>query len=225
MNHKVFVENNSMFFQHMMTLTVTQVSSKKLLARINGNGRGWVFTPKAFADLGDPRVVGVVLGRLVAQGKIRKLTRGLYDYPKSHPRIGLLSPDPAAIAQALVGSDRIRLLPSGAYAANLLRLSEQVPAKIVFLTDGPTRLVKIGRQEIRFRRTTPRNLETSGRLSGTVIQALRHVGKDHITPERITTLRTVLTEADRKTLLKDSQFAPAWMRPQLRSIAEDSYHA
>jgi Family of unknown function (DUF6088) len=218
MNRKVFVENNSMFFQHIMTLTVTQVSSKKLLARINGNGRGWVFTPKAFADLGDPRVVGVVLGRLVTQGKIRKLARGLYDYPKSHPRIGLLSPDPAAIAQALVGSDRIRLLPSGAYAANLLRLSEQVPAKIVFLTDGPTRLVKIGRQEIRFRRTTPRNLET-------VIQALRHVGKDHITPERITTLRTVLTEADRKTLLKDSQFAPAWMRPQLRSIAEDSAHA
>jgi hypothetical protein len=100
-----------------------------------------------------------------------------------------------------------------------------VPAKIVFLTDGPTRLVKVGRQEIRFRRTTPRNLETSGRLSGTVIQALRHVGKDHITPERMTTLRTVLTDADRKSLLNDSQFAPAWMRPQLRAIAESPPHA
>jgi SOS response regulatory protein OraA/RecX len=68
-------------------------------------------------------------------------------------------------------------------------------------------------------------LETSGRLSGTVIQALRHVGKDHITPESMTTLRTVLTDADRKSLLNDSQFAPAWMRPQLRAIAESPPHA
>ncbi len=100
-----------------------------------------------------------------------------------------------------------------------------MPAKIVFLTDGPTRLVKIGRQEIRFRRTTPRNLETSGRLSGTVIQALRHVGKDNITPERMTTLRTVVKDADRKSLLNDSQCASAWMRPQLRAIAEAPAHA
>jgi hypothetical protein len=157
---------------------------------------------------------------LVAQGKIRRLTQGLYDYPKAHPRIGVLSPDPDAIARALVGSERIRLLPSGAYAANLLRLSEQVPAKIVFLTDGPTRIVKVGRQEIRFRRTTPRNMATSGRISGAVIQALRYLGKANITPERIATLRTLLKAGDRRALLKDSLLAPAWMRPHLHSVAK-----
>ncbi len=213
-----------MYFQHSARIEPA-MATQAILSRILAHGRGWVFTPKAFADQGDPRAVGVVLGRLVAQGKIRRLTRGLYDYPKMHPRIGALSSDPDAIARALAGSERIRLLPSGAYAANLLRLSEQVPAKIVFLTDGPTRLVKVGRQEIRFRRTTPRNLATSGRISGTVIQALRHLGKANITPERIATLRAVLKVHDRKAILKDSLLAPAWMRPHLHAVAEDTRHA
>jgi len=77
------------------------MTAQQILSRILAHGRGWVFTPKAFADLGDPRAAGVVLGRLVAKGKIRRLTQGLYDYPKAHPRIGVLSPDPDAIARAL----------------------------------------------------------------------------------------------------------------------------
>jgi hypothetical protein len=213
-----------MYFQHPPRIK-DPMTAQQILSRILAHGRGWVFTPKAFADLGDPRAAGVVLGRLVAKGKIRRLTQGLYDYPKAHPRIGVLSPDPDAIARALAGSERIRLLPAGAYAANLLRLSEQVPAKIVFLTDGPTRIVRVGRQEIRFRRTTPRNMATSGRISGTVIQALRYLGKANITPERIATLRTSLKPGDRRALLKDSLLAPAWIRPHLHSVAEGVRHA
>jgi len=75
------------------------------------------------------------------------------------------------------GKDRIRLQPAGAYATNLLGLSEQVPAKVVFLTDGPSRTVKIGRQEIQLRRTTPRNMAAAGRLSGLLMQALRASGQ------------------------------------------------
>ena len=94
------------------------------------------------------------LSRLTARGVIRRLARGLYEYPREHPELGTLSPDLEKVAKALAGKHRIRLQPAGAYAANLLGLSEQVPAKIVFLTDGPSRTVKIGRQEIHLRRTT-----------------------------------------------------------------------
>ena len=73
-----------------------------------------------------------------------RLARGLYDYPKSHLQLGLLSPSVDAIAEALAGRDRLRIQPSGAYAANLLHLSEQVPAKAVFLTDGHSRRLKVG---------------------------------------------------------------------------------
>jgi hypothetical protein len=110
------------------------------------------------------------------------------------------------------------LQPSGAYAANLLGLSEQVPAKIVFLTDGPDRRVKIGRQEIVLEHRTPRNMITAGKVSGTVIQALRHVGKNQITSEYIARLKKALSVDERKQLKRDRIYAPEWMHPIINQI-------
>ncbi|HLE62617.1 MAG TPA: DUF6088 family protein, partial [Pyrinomonadaceae bacterium] len=114
----------------------------------------------------------------------------------------------------------LRLQPAGAYATNLLGLSEQVPAKVVFLTDGPSRTVKIGRQEIQLRRTTPRNMSAAGRLSGLLMQAFRHLGKQHITRGRIEHLKRTLPEKERQALLKDLRLAPAWMHPLFRELAD-----
>lgn len=104
----------------------------------------------------------------------------MYDYPVEHPVLGTIAPSADAIARALVGRDAIRLQPSGAYAANVLGLSDQVPSRIVFLTDGPARKVKIAKQEIILQHTTPRNMAAAGRKSGTLIQALRYLGQDQI---------------------------------------------
>lgn len=120
----------------------------------------------------------------------------------------------------MVGRHNIRLLPSGAYAANLLGLSEQVPAKIVFLTDGPSRTVPVGNQEIRLKQTTPRNMGVAGRTSGLVIQALRHLGKLHVDDSMIQTLQRKLSAEDKKQLLADIGYAPGWVRAHLRAIAE-----
>lgn len=191
----------------------------KLTSRIYGSGRGSAFTPHGFLDLGARSAVDKALSRLAAKGTIRRLARGLYEYPRKHPELGTLSPDIDKVARALAGKHRIRLQPAGAYAANLLGLSEQVPAKVVFLTDGPTRTVKIGRQEIQLRRTTPRNMAAAERLSGLLMQAFRHLGKEHITRERMEQLKRTLPAAERKGLLKDLRLAPAWMHPLLRELA------
>ena len=92
------------------------------------------------------------------------------------------------------GRDKITLQPSGAYAANLLGLSEQVPMKIVFLTNGPERKVQIGNQIIIFKHTSPRFMATAGRVSGLVIQALRHIGKKHVDTAIEARLRKNLTD-------------------------------
>src|SRR5262249_57532941 len=115
-------------------------------------------------------------------GTVRRRGGGVYDFRKGHPVLGLLSPSADAVARALAGRDRTRLQPAGAYAANILGLSEQVPAKAVFLTDGPSRTVKIGPMTIQLRRTTPRNMEAAGRLTGLLIQALPDLGEEHVTP-------------------------------------------
>ena len=196
-----------------------QTIEDKLRNRIYGSGRGSVFTPNDFLDLGGRDAVDKGLSRLTAKETIRRLARGLYEYPREHPEFGVLSPDIEKVAKALTGKDRIRLQPAGAYATNLLGLSEQVPAKVVFLTDGPSRTVKIGRQEIQLRRTTPRNMAAAGRLSGLLMQALRHLGKEHITPERMEQLKRTLPVEERQQVLKDLRLAPAWMHPLFRELA------
>jgi Family of unknown function (DUF6088) len=190
-----------------------------ILSRIYGSRGGGSFTPSDFLDLGSRRAVDLTLHRLVRRKILRRLARGLYEYPRRHPELGILSPDIQKVAKALAGKNRIRLQPAGAYAANLLGLSEQVPARVVFLTDGRSRIVKIGRQEIQFRRTTPRNMAAAGRLSGLLMQALRHLGKEHITPARVEHLKRTLPTKERKKLLRDLPLAPAWMHSLFRELA------
>ena len=155
-------------------------TDSKILRRIKSNGRGWIFTPNSFADLGTRRAVDIALMRHRKSGFIRKLARGLYDYPKIDPELGPLQPSTDDIANALAGRDATRLQPSGAYAANLLGLSTQVPMKVVYLTDGRPRTVQVGKRQIILKQTTPGNMATAGTISGLVIQALRHLGRESV---------------------------------------------
>ena len=197
-----------------------QSIDKSILDRIHGHGRGWVFTPRDFLDLGARPAIASALKRHTDAGHLRQLARGLYEYPKAHARLGSLAPSADAIAKALAGRDAVRLQPSGAYAANLLGPSEQVPSKIVFLTDGASRLVRIGAMTIQLKRTTPRNMAAAGRLSGSLMQAFRYLGKEHITRARIEHLKRALPAKERQQLLKDLPLAPAWMHPLFRELAE-----
>jgi hypothetical protein len=104
----------------------------------------------------------------------------------------------------------------------MLGLSQQVPVRMVFLTDGQSRAVRVGKREIVFRHTTPRHMATAGRISGTVIQALRWLGQRNVTDRVVTKLRRSLSAADRQQLLKDVRFAPAWIARVMRAAAEPS---
>lgn len=192
----------------------------KVVSRIYGHGRGWVFTPRHFIDLGSLYAVGMALTRLSRKGTIRRLARGLYDYPAVHPKMGTLSASPEAVAKALAGRDAVRLQPSGAYAANLLGLSEQVPMKIVFLSDGVSRRVRVGNQEIFLKRTTPRNMAVT-RIGGLVIQALKHLGKVGADPDVVKTLGKRLGKNEKAEALRQIRFAPAWIADVIRRICAE----
>lgn len=123
--------------------------------------------PAEFLDFGSRQAVDIVLHRLVRKGTIRRLSRGIYDLPEEHPILGKLQPTPEKIVEA---SRMHSYSTAGAYAANILGLSEQIPAKVVFLTDGSSRTVKIGLTTIQLRRNTPKNMAMTGRLSGLLIE-------------------------------------------------------
>jgi hypothetical protein len=200
---------------------VMQTLENKVISRIYGKKRGWVFTPAHFLDLGSHESVRKTLQILCDRGQIRRLSRGLYDYPRIHPKLGELAATPEQIAQALTDKDSSRIQPSGAYAANLLGLSTQVPAQVVFLTDATDRKIRVGRQEIVLKRTTPKNMATAGRVSGLVIQALRYLGHDHVDEAVVTTLAQRLGTNDRQQLIRDIRYAPAWIGDIFRRLANE----
>ena len=132
--------------QPMPAATQGSVASQ-VAGRIAQGGRstpGRVYTPFDFLDLGSPHTIGMALLRLVRAGTLRRLARGLYDVPRSHPLLGELQPTADEIAQALARRDGANVRPAEAMAANMLSLSDQVPARAVFETDGPSRTVKVG---------------------------------------------------------------------------------
>ena len=191
----------------------------KIKRRIIGKGRGAVFTPADFLDLGSRASVDQTLSRLTDQGVIRRLARGIYDYPKTSPRLGRLSPDPDVVAVAIARKDGRVVQVSPARAANMLGLTTQVPAKAVYLTDGPSRTKQIGAQTIIMRNAAARNLVGAGKPTGAVFQALRYLGKDGVDASVVARLSRTIDADTRRALVKDALQAPGWMRPVVQQIA------
>jgi len=184
-------------------------------------GAGRAFTPKDFLDLGSRGMVDVTLSKLVAAGVIRRAGRGLYDLPKHSEALGItLSPNVDEIARAIARRFRWRIIPTGASAANILRLSTQVPAKITYLSDGPNRKFELGKQTIHFKHARPKEMRTEGALSSLVVQALRFLGKQEVGPEVISRLRNRLSPADKRRLLRDARYSTDWIFAVAQRIAE-----
>lgn len=186
--------------------------------RARAGGRGGVFTPSDFLDVAARPTVDQALSRLAKNGKLRRLARGLYDFPKVHPQLGALSPSPDDVAKALARETGSQVQIAGARAANALGLSTQVPAKSTYLTNGPSRRVVLGKRVVDLRHASPKHLIAPGSAAGTVVQALRHVGAIRAADVAHVASRQ-LSASDKKTLASNAIQAPAWMRPTLVSIA------
>ncbi|MBX3294778.1 MAG: hypothetical protein KF762_03620 [Acidobacteria bacterium] len=191
-----------------------------MLYRIRGKGRGWAFSARHFLDLGGRDAIDKSLSRLARKGAIRRVGSGIYDYPKISPELGVLSPSIDGVAKEIASKNNSRLKITGAQAANALGLSTQVPARIVYLTDGPSRQLKIGNQTIILKHASPKTMATADKGSGTVIQALRYIGKDNVTPDHIGKIKNSLSDFDKRELRNDINTAPEWMKPMIMKIVE-----
>ena len=112
-------------------------------------------------------------------------------------------------------------MPSGALAANLLGLSTQVPAKMVYLSDGPTRTVKVGNQTIYFKHAQPKETRIEGPASRLVIQALRYLGRDAVGDVVIQQLRRLLPPRDQQRLLREARYSADWIYQAAQRLAND----
>ena len=143
---------------------------------------------------------------------LRRLAQGVYDYPKKHDLLGIIPPDLNEVAKAIAEKNGVQIQPAGAHAANLVGLSMQVPGRIIFLTEGPSKKVKIGNQEIIFKKTTKKIMSSAGTREGLLIQALKNLGKDHIDQKARAQISKFLKDSTEKEIKKNMKFAPAWIR-------------
>lgn len=200
-----------------------ELTEKQIIARIRSHGRGFVFTPKLFsATMDDSGGVRTALTRLVQKKAIRRLAHGLYDLPEVHPQLGPILPSTQKVIEAITSSDAIEVQPTGAFAANLLGLSIQIPMRIELYTNGPKRKIQYGNQEILLKPTTPKNMIGAGTKAGLILHALRQIGKDNITDEMVGRIKSQIEQKDIKQIKQQTQYAPLWIAAIMRSLINDN---
>ena len=199
-----------------------QPIEKQIVSRMYGRGRGWAFSANDFSAEFGRSTVDWVFYNLVASGTIRRVFRGVYDYPKYSELLEQeLSPDFDQVAQAFARKFNWRIQPSGDAALNLLGLSTQVPGRLVYLSDGPNRQYHVGDIDsftLEFKKSALKDVGFKYRESGLVVQALKALGKERVDETVITTIRKQLDESACKRVLKDTVTATGWVYETIKRI-------
>lgn len=171
--------------------------------------RGELITPSDFRGKGSEAAIKKTLSRLAADGTIKRLGHGLYVLPKKDPLFGEVLPSAEEIATTLAKKEKVKITPTGAYAMHKLGLTLQVPTKLVYLTDGNSRTIKIGKNTIRFKSTTPKKMALKGELSGLIILALEELGTNQIDEATQLKLSNLLQKENSVFLKHDLKLASA----------------
>ena len=183
-------------------------------------GRGTVFSTMRFAHYGTTRAVQKAIERLAIDGTVIRVARGIYCYPKIDTELGLgiIYPSFDDIAQAIAKRDKAQIVPAGAYAANKLGLSTQVPLNVIFLTSGESRKVEIRNgRGIHFKHAAPKNFAFESSFAQLLAVALKEIGKDNITAEQHSTLGLLLQEQPRISDM-DLKLMPIWTKKLLNEL-------
>jgi len=176
---------------------------------ISRRKRGDLVFATDFRSKGSDAAVRQALSRLVKSGKLKRLAQGIYYLPKIDPIFGEIRPSPGEVAETLAKKEKVRIRPAGAYALNQLGLSTQVPTKLVYITDGVPRKIKVGKAVIIFKATTQKKLSAKGKLSGLIIQALDELDTRNMNSDMEKRIKELLLKEDPKKLKHDLALASA----------------
>lgn len=198
-----------------------QSSEKQIEKSIKSRPKGTLVFPDDFTHYGSSEAVRKALDRLENKKSLIRVAQGIYVRPKESKLIGVVLPSAEEVAEAIAKRDRMRTVPSGAYALNALGLSTQVPMKIVLLTDGSPREIKVGKRTIKFKKTTPKNLLAKGKISKLVIQALKEIGNGKVSEREEEKILKLLKTENPADLKHDIALAPVWIQSIMKKALKD----
>jgi hypothetical protein len=198
-----------------------QSIENKVEINIKAKPRGALILAEDFLSFGSSEAIRKALERLEDKKIIIRVAHGIYVRPKISKLLGPLKPSAEEVAEAIAKRDRLRIIPSGSYALNALGLSTQVPMNIVLLTDGSPRMIKVGRQKIKFKRATPKTLLAKGKISRLVIQALKEIGNGKLREDEERKILDFLQKENEKDLKHDIALAPVWIQKIMNKALEN----
>lgn len=186
---------------------------------IIGHGRGWAFSSNDLLSRFSRQQADSLLSELAAQGKIRRVARGVYDYPGYSALLSKeLGPDIDQVARAYARKFNWRIEAAGETALNLLGLSTQIPASYVYLSDGPSRRYDILGQSLEFKKSALKNIGFKYRESALLVQAMKALGKEHVTETVIEKMRQQIEPSQREKILKDTKSATGWIYEGIKEV-------
>jgi len=200
-----------------------------IVNRVYGHGRGWVFSKKDFARLGSPASIDRTLSRMAEKGTIRRVMRGLYDYPAYSTLLKTtLSPDIDQLAHALARKFGWRIQISGNAALNLMGLSTQVPTQYLYLSDGPSKTYRVGNIDVRFKKTRFTQLGLKYSHNEILVQAIQALGDQALSDDAqkktyayllsTHSCKDVLSQKVIDRTLKDTQYVTSWIVRNIRQL-------
>lgn len=189
---------------------------------ISGHGRGWSFSSSDLLGRFSRQQADNSLSDLVKQGKIRRVARGIYDYPAYSTLLQQsLAPDIEQVARAYARKNNWRIEISGEAALNLLGLSTQVPGRYVYLSDGPNREFDILGQTLAFKKSSLKNIGFKYRESTLLVQAIKALGKAHINSKTMEKMRQYVEPGKRIKIVKDTQSATDWIHAVIQQVCRE----
>jgi hypothetical protein len=188
---------------------------------IAGHGRGWSFSSRDLMQKFTRQQADNLLSDLSAQGKIRRIAHGMYDYPKYSEFLGKeLSPDIDQVARAYARKFNWRIEISGDSALNYFGLSTQVPGTYIYLSDGASKSYDIMGTTLKFKKSQLKNIGFKHSESSLIVQALNALGKEHIADNVIKKIREQIDSKKYEKILKDTQSSTVWIYESVKVICQ-----
>ena len=192
---------------------------EKIKERITASKQGAIFVISDFTDIAPIPTIKKVLSRLVQDKTIRRIMRGIYEYPAYNTFLHeYVAPSPHQIAKALARNFGWTIVPYEDAALNMLGISTQVPASWTYASDGPYKTYAYGNVTIQFKHTSNKDITNLSEKSALIIQALKAIGKDKMTEKFIRQLSDRLTPGEKTSLLEDTKRSSAWISGTVRQI-------
>ena len=162
----------------------------------------------------------VALSTLVEEGKIRRVLRGIYDYPIFSSTLNRnVAPDIDQVARALARKFNWIICPLGDVALNYLGLSNQMVAKPIYLSDGPSKTYHIDEITIEFKHIAKKEVISNDETTALVIQAIKAIGEKQVNDDFIKRLSQKFTKAEWNVILTNATRSASWIYDIIKKAA------